>query len=176
MDSTIHVDLRYATANNFTGAPLPGYEAPRAMLRREVAAALARVHARLHSAGLGLMVLDAYRPVRASLAMVDWAERSGRNDLLESGYIARQSRHNLGVAVDLTLVDLQTGTEVSMGTSFDGFTSAGAETVNVTGEALQHRQILRQAMESEGFTPYGQTWWHFNYPLKGAAPLDKVIR
>jgi len=42
-DPTIQTDLRYATANNFTGAPLPGYEAPRALLRPEAAAALSRV-------------------------------------------------------------------------------------------------------------------------------------
>ncbi|MGH9424509.1 MAG: hypothetical protein ACRD3J_31340, partial [Thermoanaerobaculia bacterium] len=41
-DPTIAVDLRYATPNNFTGAPLPGYEANRAYLRREAAAALGR--------------------------------------------------------------------------------------------------------------------------------------
>ncbi len=77
VDSTIQVDLRYATANNFTGAPLPGYEAPRALLRREAAAALGRVQARLRADGLGLRIFDAYRPVRATIAMVDWAERSG---------------------------------------------------------------------------------------------------
>jgi D-alanyl-D-alanine dipeptidase len=174
VDSSIQVDLRYATANNFTGAPLPGYEAPRALLRREAAAALGRVQAGLRSKGLGLRVLDAYRPVRASLAMVDWAERTGHRALLESGYIARRSRHNLGVAVDLTMVDLTRGTEVPMGTTFDNFSAA--QTDNVTGEALRYRQILVQAMESEGFSPYGQTWWHFNYPVEGAVPLDRVIR
>jgi D-alanyl-D-alanine dipeptidase len=174
VDSSIQVDLRYATANNITGAPLPGYEAPRALLRREAAAALGRVQAGLRSKGLGLRVLDAYRPVRASLAMVDWAERTGHRALLESGYIARLSRHNLGVAVDLTMVDLTRGTEVPMGTTFDNFTAA--QTDNVTGEALRYRQILAQAMESEGFSPYGQTWWHFNYPVEGAVPLDRVIR
>jgi len=174
VDSSIQVDLRYATANNFTGAPLPGYEAPRALLRREAAAALGRVQAGLRSKGLGLRVLDAYRPVRASLAMVEWAERTGHRALLESGYIALRSRHNLGVAVDLTMVDLNTGTEVSMGSSVDNFT--GAQTDNVTGDEKRHRQILVQAMESEGFSPYGQAWWHFNYPLEGAVPLDRVIR
>ena len=176
VDSTIQVDLRYGTANNFTGAPLPGYEAPRALLRPEVAAALGRVQARLRGSGLGLRVFDAYRPVRASRAMVDWAERTGRKDLLESGYIAERSRHNLGVAVDLALVDLETGAEVPMGTTFDSFASGDTDQANVTGEALQHRRILRQAMESEGFSPYGRAWWHFNYPLKGAVPLDRVIR
>jgi D-alanyl-D-alanine dipeptidase len=176
VDSTIQVDLRYATQNNFTGAPLPGYEVSRALLRREAAAALARVQARLRSSRLGLRVLDAYRPVRASRAMVDWAERTGRKDLLASGYIAERSRHNLGVAVDLTLVNLETGAEVPMGTAFDSFTSDDTEGDNVTSEALQHRQTLRRAMQAEGFSPYGQTWWHFNYPLKGAVPLDRVIR
>jgi zinc D-Ala-D-Ala dipeptidase len=176
VDSTIQVDLRYATSNNFTGAPLPGYEAPRALLRRKVASALGRVQARLRTGGLGLRIFDAYRPVRATLAMVEWAERTGHRALLESGYIAERSRHNLGVAVDLTLVDLVTGTEVPMGgPAFDSFT-ATTDTANATGQALRYRQILVQTMASEGFSPYEQAWWHFNYPLQGAVPLDRVIR
>jgi D-alanyl-D-alanine dipeptidase len=175
VDSTIQVDLRYATANNFTGAPLPGYEAPRALLHQEVAAALGRAQARLRTSGLGLRIFDAYRPVRASLAMVEWAERTGHRAMLESGYIAQRSRHNLGVAVDLTLVDLVTGTEVPMGTTFDNFTAA-AHTANATGQALRYREILVQTMKSEGFGTYDQAWWHFSYPLEGAVPLDRVIR
>jgi D-alanyl-D-alanine dipeptidase len=176
VDSTIQVDLRYATANNFTGAPLPGYEATRALLRREAAAALGRVQAKLRSKGLGLRVFDAYRPVRASLAMVDWAERTGHRTLLESGYIAQRSRHNLGGAVDLTQVDLMTGTKVPMGTPFDNFPSPDARMANVSGEALRSRQTLLHAMESEGFSPYAQAWWHFNYPVEDTVPLDRVIR
>ncbi|HKP48701.1 MAG TPA: M15 family metallopeptidase [Gemmatimonadales bacterium] len=174
LDSTIRIDLRYATANNFTGAPLPGYQAPRALLRREAAAALVRVQARLRREGLGLKVFDAYRPVRASRAMVEWAERTGRTALIESGYITPRTRHNLAASVDLTLVDLGTGTEVPMGgTAFDSFTD---DTTPVTGEALRNRQTLVRVMKSEGFSPYGQAWWHFNYPAEGAVPLDQVIR
>jgi zinc D-Ala-D-Ala dipeptidase len=176
VDSTIQVDLRYATANNFTGAPLPGYAAGRALLRREAAAALGRVQARLRSQGLGLRVFDAYRPVRASRAMVDWAERTGKRGLLASGYIAERSRHNLGVAVDLTMVDLATGTEVSMGSTFDSLTATGPQTADTSREARRARQTLVDAMKSEGFSPYGGAWWHFNYPLQGAVPLDRVIR
>jgi zinc D-Ala-D-Ala dipeptidase len=174
VDSTIQVEARYATANNFTGAPLPGYNAPRALLRREAAAALARVQARLRTGDLGLRVFDGYRPVRATLAMVDWAERTGRRALLDSGYIARRSRHNLGVAVDLTLIDLVTGTEVPMGTPFDTFTEA-AHTANAEGRVRRYRQILVRAMESEGFANYEQEWWHFSYQVEGAVPFDRVI-
>ena len=174
-DSTIRVDARYATPNNFTGKPLPGYEAPRALLRKEAAAALARVQTRLRSEGLGLLVYDGYRPVRATLAMVDWAKRTGREDLLHQGYIARRSRHNLGLAVDLTLVELRTGVALDMGTPFDTFAEA-AHTANAEGQVHRNRQILVRAMEAEGFSNYDQEWWHFSYPVEGALPFDKVIR
>jgi D-alanyl-D-alanine dipeptidase len=175
IDATIQTDLRYATANNFTGAPLPGYEAPRALLRREAAAALGRVQARLRGQGLGLRVLDAYRPVRASRAMVNWAERTGNRSLIEKGYIPERSRHNLGASVDVTLVDLATGTEVLGTTAFDNFTGT-ADTADGTAQALRYRKSLVKAMESEGFSPFGRTWWHFNYPAEGAVPLDRIIR
>jgi D-alanyl-D-alanine dipeptidase len=169
------VAARYDTANNFMGKPLPGYEAPRALLRREAAVALARVQARLRPKGLGLLVYDGYRPVRASLAMVDWAKRTGREDLLSQGYIARRSRHNLGLAVDLTLVELGTGIELDMGTPFDTFAEA-AHTANAEGRVRENRRILVRAMKAEGFSNYDQEWWHFSYPVEGALPFDMVIR
>jgi zinc D-Ala-D-Ala dipeptidase len=175
LDSTIRVDARYATSNNFMRKPLPGYQAPRALLRREAAAALVRVQARLRPRGLGLLIYDGYRPVRATLAMVDWARRTGRVDLLHQGYIASRSRHNLGLAVDLTLSELLTGAELDMGTPFDTFTEA-AHTANATGRVLRNRQMLLQAMKAEGFSNYDQEWWHFTYSVEGALPFDMVIR
>ena len=175
LDSTIAVDARYYSANNFTGAPLPGYQANRALLRREAATALARVQRRLTSDGLGLKVFDGYRPVRATLAMVDWAERTGQKHLLDDGYIARRSRHNQGVAVDLTIIDLATGAELPMGTPFDTFSEA-AHTVNATGEVKRNREMFVRVMQSEGFTNYDQEWWHFFFAVPDPMPFDLPIR
>lgn len=175
LDTTIVVEARYAGPDNFTGTPLPGYEAPRALLRREAAEALRRVQARLRGGPYGLKVFDGYRPVRATRAMVRWAESSGREHLLAEGYIARQSRHNLGVAVDLTLVERATGLELNMGTQFDTFSEA-AHTANAVGDILRHRQILLHAMEAEGFENYEKEWWHFSYPVDDAVPFDLPIR
>ena len=108
--------------------------------------------------------------------MVDWAERTGKGGLLESGYIAERSRHNLGGAVDLTMVDLAANTEVPMGTAFDNFTDTGARMADTSRGALRSRQILVEVMKAEGFSPHGDAWWHFNYPLDGAVPLDRIIR
>jgi zinc D-Ala-D-Ala dipeptidase len=175
LDPTIAVDLRYATANNFTGAPLPGYEGNHGYLRREAVAALARVQRDLRTQGLGLKVFDAYRPVRATLAMVDWTERVHRPDLLEDGYIASRSRHNLGLAIDLTLVDLATGRELEMGTPFDTF-SAAAHTANASGMAAVNRQKLKAAMEGEGFLNYDQEWWHYTFNVPNPLRFDRPIR
>jgi D-alanyl-D-alanine dipeptidase len=175
LDSTIIVDVRYATPNNFTGAPLPGYLANRAFLRREAAVALARVQRDLKGQRLGLKIFDSYRPVRATLAMVDWTERVNRSDLLRDGYIASRSRHNLGLAIDLTLIDLADGKELDMGTPFDTF-SAAAHTANATGVAAANRQRLKAAMEREGFVNYDQEWWHFSFDVPNPLRFDRVIR
>ena len=174
-DPSIMVDLRYATSDNFTGAPLPGYLANHAYLRREAAAPLARVQRGLRQQGLGLKVFDAYRPVRATLAMVEWTERVHRPDLLRDCYIASRSRHNLGLAIDLTLIDLATGRELEMGTPFDTF-SAAAHTANATAVAAMNRQKLKAAMEGEGFVNYDQEWWHYTLSVPNPLRFDRPIR
>jgi D-alanyl-D-alanine dipeptidase len=161
-DRTIRVEARYATADNFTGAPLPGYGANRALLRPAAARALAQAQASLRAEGLGLLVYDAYRPVRASRAMVEWARRTGNLAMIRDGYLAVRSRHNLGVAVDLTLCDLATGRPLEMGTAYDAMTPR-SHTANATGAALRHRRWLAAAMTAAGFAPYAKEWWHFSY-------------
>ena len=170
LDSTIVVEARYAGTDNFTAAVLPGYTVNRIYLRREAAEALARVQLRLRSGGMGLKVFDGYRPVRATRAMVEWARRTGQMRLIEAGYIASRSRHNLGLAVDLTLVDWSVGgREVDMGTPYDTFSEA-AHYGNATGRTLRYRQLLRRAMEGEGFRQYEQEWWHYSFEVAGETP------
>ncbi|HEY8166658.1 MAG TPA: M15 family metallopeptidase [Gemmatimonadaceae bacterium] len=175
VDSTINVELRYATANNFTGAKLPGYEANRAYLRGEAAAALALANADLRREGYGIKIWDAYRPVRATNAMVQWAQTKNRTDLLRDGYIASRSRHNLGAAVDLTLVNAITGQEIPMGTPFDTFSRA-AWTRNARGAIKKNREKLKTAMERQGFVNYPNEWWHFSYDLTSPVRFDRMIR
>lgn len=169
-DRTLRTEIRYATTNNFTGAPLPGYDAPRALLRPGAAAALLRVHRALRPAGLGVKVFDGYRPVRATLAMVAWAERTGNEWVLDQGYVARRSGHNRGATVDLTLVRLDTGEELEMGTPYDTFSEA-AHTANATGVVRRNRERLLRAMAAEGFVNYEKEWWHYGLPGEHE-PLD----
>ena len=117
IDPTIAQDMRYASFDNFVGRPLPGYEAPECILRRDAAAALKRVQADLASSGLSLKVYDCYRPLRAVHAMAAWANdgrsetrtkrffpKLHKNALFALGYIASHSQHPSGNTVDLTLI------------------------------------------------------------------------
>ena len=169
---TIREDIRYATANNFTGHALPGYEDPAALMRPDAAAALARVQERLRRQGYGLKVWDAYRPVRATLAMVEYAETTG-NEWLLGGWVARRSNHNKGNTVDLTVVRLDSGAELDMGTPFDHFGDE-SRTASASGQVAANRRILLDAMRAEGFTNYSQEWWHYTHD-RDAEPVDVPI-
>ena len=166
---TIQMDVRYATPNNFTGAPLPGYEAPRALLRREVAAALGP------GAGAGSAPADSASGSSTAIARCGrrsrwWTGPSARAaaTLLDSGYIARRSRHNLGVAVDLTLVDLVSGTEVPMGTPFDTFTPRPRTPRMPRGGCGGTGRSWCGRWSRRGFSNYEKEWWHFSYPVDGS--------
>jgi zinc D-Ala-D-Ala dipeptidase len=169
----IRVELAYLTKHNLTGHRLPGYCRNTALLLDPGARDLARVQRYLRRRGLGLLILDAYRPARASRALVRWAQRSGHADLVGT-YIARRSRHNTGSAVDLTLVRAADGRRLRMGTRFDEL-SARANTLNASGRALRNRLVLKGAMERFGFANYWREWWHYEHRIRGRRYLDVTL-
>ncbi len=156
------LDIRYHTPDNFTGAALPGYGVPGAWLLREPADALQRVQAALADKGLGLIVYDAYRPLRGTKGMVAWAERTDQVHLLDNGYVARRSQHNKGTTIDLSVIDLATQQPIDMGTPWDTLSEA-SHTTKATGEALTNRLLLREVMHAHGFKNYWKEWWHYTY-------------
>ncbi len=166
----IRVELVYRTKENITGRRLPGYCRDWGLMLAPAARDLARVQRRLRRRGLGLLIEDAYRPARASLALVRWAQSIGRGDLVGT-YIARRSRHNTGSAVDLTLVRAFDGKRLRMGTGYDALGPA-AHTRNARGRVLRNRLALERAMERFGFAGYWREWWHFEHRITGPRYLD----
>lgn len=163
--------IGYHTAENFTGAPLPGYAAPGAWLLAEPATALAAVQEDLKSQGLSLIVYDAYRPLRGTLAMVAWAERTGQVHLLDDGYIARRSGHNHGHTIDLGLARPGTCEPLDMGTPWDTLDER-SHTMRAEGQALENRLVLKRAMEARAFKNYSKEWWHYSMKLPSTTGRD----
>lgn len=173
-------DIKYAGSDNFVGAPVDGYRAPRCFLLRPVAEALARVEHELRAQHLRLKLWDCYRPARAVANFVRWAhdlddQRTkpqhypalDKSKLLD-GYIATVSGHSRGSTADLTVERCTTDDTrcepLDMGTDFDFFdVRAHTDTPGITPQQRANRQLLRGAMARGGFRNYPMEWWHYTF-------------
>lgn len=171
-------DIKYAGSDNFVGTPVDGYLAPKCFLLRPAAEALARVERDLRAQHRRLQIFDCYRPARAVAHFVRWAgdlsdqrtkpEHYPQLDkrALLGDYIAPVSGHSRGATVDLTMMQCDTDDAhckpLDMGTSFDYFgTLANTESPQATPAQHANRELLRAAMEREGFRNYAMEWWHY---------------
>ncbi|MGH7626552.1 MAG: serine hydrolase [Gemmatimonadaceae bacterium] len=177
LDSSIHLDIRYASANNFMGTPM--YQEARAFMQRPAAEAVARASQWLHQRGYGLLIHDAYRPWFVTKMFWDATPVDKHVFVADP---SEGSRHNRGCAVDLTLYDLATGAPIVMTGGYDEMTDRSYPDYP-GGTALErwHRALLRQAMELQGFTVYDAEWWHFDYVdwrhyAIGNVPFEKIGR
>ena len=158
-DPAIHLDIRYATANNFLSTPV--YTEARAFMQRPAAEALLRALHKLQSLGYGLLIHDAYRPWYVTKIFWDATPPEGKMFVADP---EKGSRHNRGCAVDLTLYEISSSQAVEMTGLYDEMSPRSFPTFP-GGTSLQrwHRDLLRRAMESEGFTVNEDEWWHFDY-------------
>ncbi len=159
LDPTIRLDIRYATSNNFLGRPV--YTEARAFLQRPAAKALARVNKALRKKGYGIVVFDGYRPWSVTKIFWDATPEDKKQFVADP---AQGSRHNRGCAVDLSIFELKTGKLVEMPSGYDEMTERSH--INYTGgtdEQRRLRDMLRAAMEAEGFAVYEPEWWHYDY-------------
>jgi D-alanyl-D-alanine dipeptidase len=159
LDSTIALDVRYATTNNFMGQVF--YSEPRAFLQRPAAEAVVRANRWLRNRGYGLLVHDGYRPWYVTKMFWDATPEELRIFVADP---ASGSRHNRGCAIDLTLFDLETGEPVLMTGGYDEMSVRSfPDYPGGTSRQRWHRELLREAMEAQGFSVYEAEWWHFDY-------------
>ncbi|MBR1796973.1 MAG: M15 family metallopeptidase [Clostridiales bacterium] len=169
-------EIRYFSTYNFIGERIDGYEEPCAILTVEAARALKSVSNEMFVQGYRLKVYDAYRPAGAVKQFVLWGIEDQdirmkpyfypeleKQELFAKGYIAKQSSHSRGSAIDLTLLDMKTGKELDMGSPFDLFSEMSHPDCRaVTEEQYENRMTLRNVMVKYGFKPIDCEWWHFS--------------
>jgi D-alanyl-D-alanine dipeptidase len=206
IDPSIKVDLKYASSDNFTGKQVIGYHKPVVIITKRAADALKEVQKELKAQGYSLVIYDAYRPAKAVKHFVNWARGEDRerkdefypnvkkSDIIPLGYIAEQSSHSRGSAVDVTIIRIDQemslpriikrllldGSQIlhrddnteDMGTHFDFFGEASwHDSNNIDGSCSARRMILKKAMEKQGFAAFDKEWWH--YTLKNE-PFPKT--
>ena len=169
-------EIRYYSTYNFIGERIDGYEEPCALLSIEAARALKSAAGELMVQGYRLKVFDAYRPACAVKHFVLWGIEDQdvrmkpyfypdleKQELFARGYIAKQSSHSRGSAVDVTLLDMKTGKEVDMGGPFDLFSELShPDYREITDEQYDNRMRLQKVMIRSGFQPLSCEWWHFS--------------
>ncbi len=153
----IVLDLRYASASNFMHRRMYPPLTHHTFLRAPAAQALLRVQQELHRNGYELKIFDAYRPYSVTVSFWELVK--------DERYVANPSKgsgHNRGLAVDLTIINRQTGRELDMGTGFDNFTdSAHHSFTRLPQPVLQNRLLLKETMQKYGFTALETEWWHY---------------
>ena len=168
-------EIRYYSTYNFIGERIDGYEEPCALLTQEAARALKSVSGEMIVQGYRLKVYDAYRPACAVKQFVLWGiedqdirmkpyfyPQLEKQELFRKGYIAKQSSHSRGSAVDLTLLDMKTGKELDMGSPFDLFSEKShPDYKGITDEQYENRMLLQSVMVRNDFQPIDCEWWHF---------------
>ena len=168
-------EIRYFSTYNFIGDRIDGYEEPCAIVTAEAARALKAVANKANVYGYRLKIFDAYRPACAVRHFVLWGIEDldqrmklffypdiQKQEIFEKGYIASRSSHSRGSTVDLTLLDMNTGKELDMGSPFDFFSEVShPDYKGVTQEQYRNRHFLQDLMKGEGFEPIDCEWWHF---------------
>ena len=153
-------DLRYATSNNFMRRKMYSGSIHHTFLRKPAAEALSRVQQELKTKGFGLKIFDGYRPYSVTVKFWELVK--------DEKYVANPSKgsaHNRGLAVDLTLIDIQTRHEIDMGTGFDNFTDSAHHSFNnFEPDIKQNRKLLRDVMKKHGFEMFDAEWWHYSWP------------
>jgi D-alanyl-D-alanine dipeptidase len=153
----ITLDIRYATRNNFMHRRM--YQQPKAYVRLPVVKALQEVEADLKARGLGLKIYDAYRPYSVTVQFYEMTT--------DTNFVANPrhgSKHNRGCAIDLSLINLKTGKELDMPTTFDSFSKkASANYPDITKTQLDNRELLKTIMQAHGFTVLPTEWWHYDF-------------
>ena len=159
LDTTFHLDIRYATSNNFLGRPV--YKEARAFLQRPAAEALVKVNKELKAYGYALVIFDGYRPWSVTKTFWDMTPDDKKEFVANPKF---GSRHNRGCAVDLSLYEIASGKEVEMPSNYDEMSErSNADYKGGTEKQRSPRDLLRGKMEDNGFRVLDVEWWHFDY-------------
>ena len=172
---SVVLEIRYFGTHNFIGKRIDGYHRPVAIISKEALEQLKKVQEDLNKLNLGLKIFDAYRPQNAVDHFMRWAKDKNdtlsktefypdvaKKDLFKMEYIAEKSGHTRGSTLDVTLIELESGKELDMGSPYDYFGKISWPfDTSVSDLQRKNRLLLRKLMIENGFKPYQFEWWHF---------------
>jgi D-alanyl-D-alanine dipeptidase len=187
LDSSLIVDLKYSSADNFFGEDVYGILED-AYLQEKPAKALKKANEALKASHphLRLIIYDASRPLEVQKVL--WNKLDSLPPKRRKNFVAdpaEGSIHNYGCAVDLSIFNSRTNEVLDMGTKYDffghlaypRFENQMLKEGKLTLKQIENRVLLRNVMKSAGFESITSEWWHFNYySRKKAKELYKIVQ
>jgi len=156
--------ITYATDQNFLKRKI--YPSAELFLRKPAAEGLVKAAEILRKQGLGLVLYDGYRPYAVTVLFYE--------EVGDTTFVAdprKGSKHNRGMAIDLSMYNLKTGKLLEMPSGYDEASErAYHEYAGGSDLAKRNRQILRSAMEEAGFSIFKYEWWHYDFKGWGSCP------
>ncbi|MVM31610.1 D-alanyl-D-alanine dipeptidase [Spirosoma sp. HMF4905] len=150
-------DVTYADTTNFLKRKL--YPTADVFMRKPAAMAIRQASENLKKQGFGLLLFDGYRPY--AITVLFYEEHGDTTFVADP---RKGSKHNRGMAIDLSLFDLKTGKRLSMPSGYDESTPRAYHNyMDSDSASLAHRAILRSAMEKVGFAIFPWEWWHYDF-------------
>lgn len=175
IDTTLMVDLKYSTTDNFFGEDVYG-ELTQAYLQPDVAEKLKNASLALQTKypTYRLLIYDAVRP--HAIQKVLWEKLDTLPIKKRENFVAnprKSSIHSYGCAVDLTIYDNARDSVLDMGTKYDFFgylayprkENEMLQKKLLTPQQVENRLVLRKVMTDAGFEEITSEWWHFNAAL-----------
>jgi len=170
----VFLDLRYATTNNVCNVKL--YSQPFCYLHKAMIPLLEQAIKSAKHLGLKIKIFDSFRPLEIQQFMFDQFS----SDATKEGFVSNPeggvTPHCRGVAIDMTLTDMD-GNELDMGTDFDDFSEAAFHNcTTISTEAQRNRMILLGIMSAAGFDFYSKEWWHYQIFKPREYPIIQANR
>lgn len=184
IDSTILIDVRYSTLNNFMKEDVYG-DLEKIYLQKTVAIDLKKCNDYLKTidSTLILLVYDGVRPRSVQQKMWNSLDMSINEKIKFVSNPKNGSIHNYGCAVDLTIAYLN-GDTLDMGAGYDDIRKIAyprheakfLKNGTLTLQQVENRKLLRKVMKNGGFYNIETEWWHFNrYNRSTAKSLFNII-
>ena len=171
LDSTVRVDLKYSSTDNFMKKRLY-FDIDKAYLQKTIAQRIVKCNTYLKTinSNYRLLIYDAARPRSIQQAMWDALDTipvKERTKFVSNP--ANGSVHNYAAAVDLTICD-KNGKALDMGAGYDDIRliaypcKEGYFLKNgmLTKKQIDNRKLLRKVLTSQEFINIPTEWWHFN--------------
>lgn len=166
-DPTIHISLRYATDDNFTGKKIYSYSS--CWIQKNTMIKLKEANTEFKRLGYAIKIWDSYRPADVQIYL--WSLVKDRRFIANPGKSG--SRHNRGAAVDITLVD-SNNNELVMPTGFDTFTEKAYRNAPMSDEAKKNLDLLTSVMKKHGFNTIETEWWHYDDSDADSYPILNI--